>query len=86
MSGNMLKSLVLVTGIALGVATIGVVARRYLWSRFDPAADLDAGAEELDRDISDDGTDIDVLFVDNEEDDSEELDGSDELDEDQPED
>lgn len=84
MSGNLIKKLVLVTGIALGVATVGVATRRYVLNRFDVGSDLDAGADELDE--NSDGLDLDVIFVeDNDEDESEES-TADESEDDQPED
>ena len=71
MSGNLLKSVVIVAGIALGVAVAGVAAQRFEFSRFNPGSDLDAGADEFDA-----GTplDFDVSFVNDEESDDDDAD------------
>lgn len=84
MSGNLIKKLVLVTGIALGVATVGVAARRLILSRFDVGSDLDAGADELDE--NSDGIDLDVIFVEDNDEDESDDNTADESEDDQPED
>ena len=80
MPSNLLKSVVIIAGVALGVAAVGALARRIVMRRFDAGADLDAGADEF----GDDGElDYKVEFINEDEADADAEDDADDAEDDE---